>query len=208
MKYISDDDKIRIKKFEGMSNEEFDNYMLNVYPELFRDRHKPMQETCMCWGFEIPCGWYWGLDKLCEDLNEIRLNLGITTVFDQIKQKFSTSRFYYHVEIDNELSDQGNKLIKDLISHKVSCAESLCDSCDVLTGYPLEYNETVYHRYSSYGIETFKKLGNITKEDIKSAEESLEKRKLCRKISDTVRYSNLSKERMEEILELISEKEG
>tara|TARA_R110002153_G_scaffold46642_2_gene131713 strand:- start:1695 stop:1805 length:111 start_codon:yes stop_codon:yes gene_type:complete len=24
------------------------------YPKIFRDKDKPMTETCMCWGLEVP----------------------------------------------------------------------------------------------------------------------------------------------------------
>jgi len=37
---------------------ELDKKLCDKYPKIFRDRHAPMTETCMCWGFEVGDGWY------------------------------------------------------------------------------------------------------------------------------------------------------
>jgi len=42
-----------------------DKYLCEKYPDLFSERHKSMQETCMCWGFEHGDGWFHLLDITC-----------------------------------------------------------------------------------------------------------------------------------------------
>ena len=42
-----------------------DKYLCETYPKLFVERHLPMTETCMCWGFEHGDGWFHIVDSLC-----------------------------------------------------------------------------------------------------------------------------------------------
>lgn len=44
--------------------EELDAKLVADYPELYRDRFAPMNQTAMCWGFECGDGWYRILDTL------------------------------------------------------------------------------------------------------------------------------------------------
>lgn len=44
---------------------ELDKQLCDKYPKIFRDRNAPMNETCMCWGFECRDGWYTIIDMLC-----------------------------------------------------------------------------------------------------------------------------------------------
>lgn len=46
-------------------DKEIDKELCEKYPKIFRDRHAPMTQTCMCWGFEIGGGWYNILDNAC-----------------------------------------------------------------------------------------------------------------------------------------------
>jgi len=43
---------------------ELDEYLCKVYPKMMVNRDKPMQETCMCWGFECGNGWFQILNQL------------------------------------------------------------------------------------------------------------------------------------------------
>jgi hypothetical protein len=43
---------------------ELDELLCKKYPEMLVNRYKPMQETCMCWGFEVGDGWFNILDQL------------------------------------------------------------------------------------------------------------------------------------------------
>ena len=44
--------------------QELDKLLCEKYPKMMVNRLKPMQETCMCWGFECGDGWFNILDQL------------------------------------------------------------------------------------------------------------------------------------------------
>lgn len=48
--------------------EELDELLCKTYPKMFVNRHKPMQETCMCWGFSCGDGWFNIIDQLCSNM--------------------------------------------------------------------------------------------------------------------------------------------
>jgi hypothetical protein len=45
--------------------DELDKALCEKYPKIFRDRHAPMSQTCMCWGIAVGDGWYNIIDRLC-----------------------------------------------------------------------------------------------------------------------------------------------
>jgi len=116
------------KQLLKMKPEEFDKYMCETYPEIFRERNLPMSQTCMCWGFEIGRGWYDILDKLCYGLELIRKQTNLLVVFQQIKEKFGGARFYH--TIDGEkciLDDKEQQAWCDIIDAMVDGAENTCE---------------------------------------------------------------------------------
>ena len=116
------------KSLIKMTNEEFDKFMCNKFPELFADRNKPMTQTCMCWGFNIGEGWNQILFDLCIKLDFIRKQTGILTVFDQIKEKFGSGRFYYHITAgDCKLEEGIRNIWCDFIEDAVNKAERESD---------------------------------------------------------------------------------
>ena len=44
--------------------QELDKLLCEKYPKMMVNRNKPMQETCMCWGFECGDGWFNILNQL------------------------------------------------------------------------------------------------------------------------------------------------
>lgn len=44
--------------------QELDTLLCERYPKMMVNRNKPMQETCMCWGFDCGDGWFNILDQL------------------------------------------------------------------------------------------------------------------------------------------------
>ena len=44
--------------------QELDTLLCERYPKLMVNRNLPMQETCMCWGFDCGDGWFNILDQL------------------------------------------------------------------------------------------------------------------------------------------------
>lgn len=106
-------------------------------------------ETCMCWGFSHSDGWYDILEHLCEaatytystsiEVDEEdgkRLGLEVNDynqkyyfkvnppqmIADQVKEKFGTLRFYYHLEFDP-------KLIELYETKKYPDIEEIMDRC-------------------------------------------------------------------------------
>ena len=49
-------------------NKLLDEYLCKKYPKIFRDRHAPMTQTCLCWGLECGDGWFFLLDSLCSNI--------------------------------------------------------------------------------------------------------------------------------------------
>jgi hypothetical protein len=44
--------------------QELDKLLCEKYPKMMVNRNLPMQETCMCWGFDCGDGWFNILDQL------------------------------------------------------------------------------------------------------------------------------------------------
>jgi len=118
-------------------NKENTKYLLEKYPNLYRQYHLSMQETCMCWGFECMEGWLKLIDELSKKITELDPDVQVS----QVKEKFGGLRFY----IDGG-SDEVHKLIeeaeeesyktcegcgtKENVSQtKTGWVKTLCDEC-------------------------------------------------------------------------------
>lgn len=66
--------------------EELDKKLVEKYPLIFKDRHKPMTETAMCWGFSHGDGWYNIIDTLCGLLY---------SDYRQAKDRYESIKEYY-----------------------------------------------------------------------------------------------------------------
>lgn len=78
---------------------EFDEEIVGLCPNLYRDRYASMQATCMCWGFEIGDGWYPLIKDLSLQLESLiaKIPNRITRQkyrASQVKEKYGTLRFY------------------------------------------------------------------------------------------------------------------
>lgn len=75
---------------------ELQEKLFNDFPDLYCERHLPMDQTCMCWGFECPDEWYdilYHLSQSLTDLNKERSpDRQVRAV--QVKEKFNGLRFY------------------------------------------------------------------------------------------------------------------
>lgn len=120
----------RKSKFLKMTPEQYDKYMCETYPVIFKERKLPMTQTCMCWGCEIGKGWYWILDELCEKLEFIKGQSGMSVYFTQIKEKFGGARFYYgttRMGDKRDLESKNDKYWMDIIEKTIDYSEELCD---------------------------------------------------------------------------------
>jgi len=100
---------------------ELDDALCAKYPKIFADRHKSMQETCMCWGFECGDGWYDLIDNLCSLIqNYIDWSKCEQVVAEQVKEKFGGLRFYYR---------GGDDYIAGAVAMADSLSFTICDVC-------------------------------------------------------------------------------
>lgn len=106
--------------------EELDAQLCEKYPKIFKNRHSPMTETCMCWGFEHGDGWYNIIDQLCDNIQSYidwKNKKGeevAQVVADQVKEKFGTLRFYY---------SGGDEYIRGLVNMAEAMSGCTCDVC-------------------------------------------------------------------------------
>ncbi len=102
------------------------------YPKIFGDKDKPMTETCMCWGLCVPDSWLPIIDELCDAMtnygyakycNGVKGCINFPQVVaDQVKEKFNSLRFYYHLEYEQEnipddIVSQHNAYIDGMIAY-------------------------------------------------------------------------------------------
>jgi hypothetical protein len=125
-------------KLIEMTQDEFDDYMVKSYPDLFRQRHLPATETCMCWGFEVGKGWRPTLNSMCEKITAIiRAYPSIHVEFTQIKEKYGSGRFYYNSWHDESAEESRIELILSAIGaidDIIERAERAVDSICAITG--------------------------------------------------------------------------
>jgi hypothetical protein len=112
--------------------QELDKLLCEKYPKMMVNRDKPMQETCMCWGFECGDGWFNILDQLMgniqhhidwkqEQKEKYNRGEGCTQVtLDQVKEKFGTLRFYY---------TGGDDVIDGMVRMAESMSGVTCEGC-------------------------------------------------------------------------------
>jgi len=84
--------------------------ILEKYPKIFKDKDRPMTETCMCWGLDVPDEWLPVIDELCDAMTNCTYttyNKDLTikspqVVAEQVKSKWNELRFYYRLEYEQE----------------------------------------------------------------------------------------------------------
>ena len=113
--------------------QELDELLCEKYPKMMVNRLKPMQETCMCWGFECGDGWFNILNQLMSniqhhiDWNNQNFEKGYKqykqvaqVTLDQVKEKFGTLRFYY---------TGGDDEISGMVRMAESMSGVTCETC-------------------------------------------------------------------------------
>ena len=76
---------------------ELERKLIEKYPVLFEERHKPMTQSLMCFGCEFQDGWYKIFDDLCHYLT--RLSKGEQLV--KLKPEFTTKENYGYMYLKN-----------------------------------------------------------------------------------------------------------
>ena len=93
---------------------ELDEYLCKVYPKMMVNRNKPMQETCMCWGFECGDGWFQILNQLMGNIQhhldwkerQREVSIKFNRIAEQLKAGDSTL-------FDEEYKDMINQEYKE-----------------------------------------------------------------------------------------------
>jgi hypothetical protein len=105
---------------------ELDEQLCQKYPLIFANRHRPMNETAMCWGFDCGDGWFNILDQLCLNIQYYiewknkKETVVEQVVADQVKEKFGTLRFYY---------SGGDEHIAGMVAMAESMSGVTCEDC-------------------------------------------------------------------------------
>jgi hypothetical protein len=121
-----------MKNTEEQAHELWQKGMYEKYPVIFGDHDKPMSQTCMCWGISIGRGWHKIIEDLCESLQGILKQHDIKVIADQVKEKFGTLRFYYHVDYPDGIAQEGVSKLYDEIRELVNKAEDKsAETCEV-----------------------------------------------------------------------------
>jgi hypothetical protein len=115
--------------------QELDKLLCEKYPNMMINRHKPMTETCMYWGFDCGDGWFNILNQLMGniqhyvDWNNQNFEKGYKqykqvpqVTLDQVKEKFGTLRFYY---------TGGDEVIRGMVRMAESMSSVTCETCGV-----------------------------------------------------------------------------
>ena len=112
--------------------QELDKMLCEKYPKMMVNRHKDMQETTMCWGFECGDGWYNILNQLMSQIQhhidwkqagKEKFNQGdgcVQVTLDQVKEKFGTLRFYY---------TGGDDAIRGMVHLAEAMSSVTCETC-------------------------------------------------------------------------------
>lgn len=114
-------------------NIELQQNLYDKYPNLFSNKDKTPQESCMSFGIECDTGWYDILDTVCSTIKNREENLNnrkkynpeyvsdfTPVTFDQIKEKFGGLRIYY---------SGGDDYIRGVISMAEDISYKICEVC-------------------------------------------------------------------------------
>jgi hypothetical protein len=169
-------------------NQKLDKKLCEKYPKMFKNRNAPMSETCMCWGFECGDGWYKIIEAVCEAMThtystsveideEDGKRLGVKpsswtgekdryfldvnppqAIADQVKEKFGTLRFYYHLEFDQTLTELSRTekypRLKEVLDRYSNYFDGIVHMAETLSGMTCEDTGTPGEIHVSGGRAT------------------------------------------------------
>ena len=102
---------------------ELTKQLYDKFPDLFKEKDLPPEQSNMCWGFECSDGWYNIIDTLC---SLIQIHQKSQTpdyepvVVQQVKEKFGTLRFYY---------TGGDDIIFGMVAYAEAISGMTCEFC-------------------------------------------------------------------------------
>lgn len=103
---------------------EHDKELVELCPNLYKDRDKSMQETALCWGFQCGDGWYQIVKDLSIQLEELILQIPEEARHNYrtstVKEKLGTLRFYMWSSTDQ---------MEELIDAAEERSALTCEEC-------------------------------------------------------------------------------
>ena len=130
--------------------DDLEKQLYEKYPEIFRQKDLPMNQTAMCWGISTGKGWFVIIDELCSEIQNHIYNKNLDIKYKkergelppdapnfpqveatQVKEKFGGLRFYVN---------HSDEYIDGLISMAESMSLRTCEHC----GNPGKENEDGY----------------------------------------------------------------
>ena len=121
-------------------NEDLQKQLYELGPILYQEKDLPMQQTCMCWGFECPDSWFDLLKELTIEL-ETSINNKYKGKYEcvaqQVKEKYGSLRFYGEIKIlienptkdDLSLSKKLYEQFQELVDKAEYKSEKICCEC-------------------------------------------------------------------------------
>lgn len=114
--------------------------LFEAYPEIFRERHLPIEESAMSWGLQVGDGWYRLIDDLCRDLKSMTEAGSPQAVATQVKDK--SGRLRFHVR-ETDASQ------RSLIERAEDLSTRTCDVCGA-PGSPISSRRMVVTRCAQH----------------------------------------------------------
>ena len=102
---------------------ELTKQLYDKFPDLFKEKDLPPEQSNMCWGFECSDGWYNIIFTLC---SLIQIHQKSQTpdykpvVVQQVKEKFGTLRFYY---------TGGDDTVLGMVAYAEAISGMTCEVC-------------------------------------------------------------------------------
>lgn len=150
--------------------------LFDKYPDIFCERNLPMTETCLYWGICCGEGWYKLLDKLCAQFALIKRYSGLEVIATQVKSKFASLRFYYHLTYPVASTEEEKTHWMHIVNALIGEAERVSGQTCEETG---QYGTMCVRGgwYKTLCEEKAKELGFMTMEEWKRLREEEEKAK-------------------------------
>lgn len=102
---------------------ELTKQLYDNFPDLFKEKDLPPEQSNMCWGFECSDGWYNIIFTLCSLIQIHQKSQKADyepVVVQQVKEKFGTLRFYYY---------GGDDTVSGMVAYAEAISGITCEIC-------------------------------------------------------------------------------
>lgn len=113
-----------------LSREQIDNWVVSPTDNVQELAKKYPTLYDLSWGFECENGWYVLLDKLSQAILALPHSEHVRVV--QVKEKYGTLRYYFHVALELDDPDAYNDIynaINPLVEQAELLSSRICEVC-------------------------------------------------------------------------------